>query len=299
MSVRRRTLVRNLFAMPREAVQRRIRVRLQREQNYMIGNHPVVLPPESRLPYYQWRDATYDTYASELLSAACAGIDSATLIDIGANVGDTAVLALSAADNLSVVSVEGSPYFVGYLRRNIAPFGSRAEVLEGFVGPISGLSHYSRDGDTGGFQGGVADADESIDVTHWIDVPRLLAGAIGDLVIWKTDTDGFDIHLVAQHWDDISARCDVIWMEFDPAGTLGPSEDTSILLDHIAKSGRQVHIYDNVGHHMCGTSGDNAAHTLADLSDWVRERRLGFAPVLYFDIWIATPDLAESMWTRV
>ena len=298
MSVRRQTFFRNLLAMPREEFLRRTRVLLQRDQDYAIGGYPVVLPPESRLPYYQWRDATYDAYAADLLAAACDGRGSATLIDIGANVGDTAVLALSAAENLSVVSVEGSPYFLNYLGQNIAPFGSRAEVIEGFVGPIAGLHRYSRDGDTGGFQRSVADADESVEVTTWVTVPQLLAKAAGDLVIWKTDTDGFDIHLVTQHWEEISTRCDVIWMEFDPVGTLGPSEDIGVLLDLVAASGREVHVYDNVGHHMCGTSGSDAARTLADLAAWVRERRRGFAPVLYFDIWIATPDVAGSMWKR-
>lgn len=296
MSVRRQAFVRNLLAMPSEAIQRHTRVLLKREQDYAVGGQAMVPPPESRLPYYQWRDPTYDVYAADLLAAACAGRESATLIDIGGNVGDTAVLALSAADNLSVVSVEGSPYFLNYLRRNTAPFGQRGQIIAGFVGPVAGLHRYSRDGDTGGFQRSVTGADESIDVASWISVPELLQRASDDLVIWKTDTDGFDIHLMVQHWEAITNHCRVIWMEFDPVGTLGPSDDVATLINLIAESGRELHVYDNVGHHMCSASGEAAARLLGDLSAWVRARRAGFAPVLYFDMWIATSDLAFSMW---
>lgn len=296
MTVRRRTFVRNLLAMPREEIERRTRVLLRRDQVHGIGGTPIVLPPDSRLPYYQWRDGTYDVYAAQLLAAAALGRKAPVMVDIGGNVGDTAVLALAAASNLRVISVEGSPYFLKYLTRNVASFGPRAQVVQGFVGPIANLSRYSRNGGTGGFQRNVSESAESMDVSKWISVPELLARAQGDLVVWKTDTDGFDIHLVSEYWDDIVKRCDVIWMEFDPVGTLGPPQDIESLMGQIAASRRELHVYDNVGHHMCSGSGPAAARLLHDLTDWVRVRREGFAPVLYFDIWIATPDVATVMW---
>lgn len=168
------------------------------------------------------------------------------MVDIGGNVGDTAVLALAAASNLRVISVEGSPYFLKYLTRNVASVGPRAQVVEGFVGPIANLSRYSRNGGTGGFQRNVSESAESMDVSKWISVPELLARAQGDLVVWKTDTDGIDIHLVSEYWDDIVKRCDVIWMEFDPVGTLGPPQDIESLMGQIAASRRELHVYDNV-----------------------------------------------------
>lgn len=45
------------------------RSRLGREQEYEIGGHPVVLPPEHNLPFYQRRDPTYDRYAQTLIAA--------------------------------------------------------------------------------------------------------------------------------------------------------------------------------------------------------------------------------------
>ena len=298
MSLRRRAYIRNLAAMPREALERRARVALGRDQAFAIGGTPVVLPPDSRLPYYQWRDPNYDAYAAHLLRAAASEAGHLTLVDIGGNVGDTAVLALSAAENIDVVTVEGSPYFLDYLRRNVAAFGSRVEVVEGFVGPVDGNLLYQRDGSSGGFQQVAANSDDAVEVTSWISVDDVLARATGDFSVWKTDTDGFDIHLVSRHWDSITDMCDVVWMEYDPVGTLGPKEDIEKLIEQIASSKRELHIYDNVGHHMSSAVGAPAARMLRELTGWLGERRQGFAPVLYFDIWIAEADVASRMWPR-
>lgn len=282
--------------MPKEIVLRRGRQIARKDQHYSIGGVEVTLPPESRLPYYQWRDPSYDAYAGDLLRRACADSTDAVLLDIGANVGDTAVLALAANPALRVVSVEGSEYFLRYLRKNLRPFGDRCDVVPGFVGPVAGRQRYRRDGGTGGFQGGDKSSEEEVVVESWVSVAQLLERQGDTLTLWKSDTDGFDIHLVAHNWDAIASTCDVIWMEFDPVGTLGPQADVDTLIDLIAQSGREVHVYDNVGHHMCTTSGTQSAPVLASLTQWLRQRRGGLAPVLYFDLWIVTPPLARKMW---
>ena len=67
--------------------------------------------------------------------------------------------------------------------------------------------------------------------------------------------------------------CDVVWMEYDPVGTLGPKEDIEKLIEQIASSGRELHVYDNVGHHMSSAVGAPAARMLRELTGWLGERR--------------------------
>lgn len=218
------------------------------------------------------------------------------VVDIGANVGDTAVMALAAAPQIRVLSVEGSDYFLRYLRRNVQQFGGRAVVLEGFVGPVADRATYRRDGGTGGFQAATGADENTVRVDEWISVESLVGHRGADLTVWKTDTDGFDIHLVCRWWDDITDACDVVWLEYDPVGTLGPTEDVAELIKLVVASGREVHVYDNVGYHLCSGRGEAAGQMLRDLTEWLRQRRRGFAPVLYLDIWIATSDTAARMW---
>ncbi len=98
------------------------------------------------------------------------------------------------------------------------------------------------------------------------------------------------------HWSDISSACRVLWFEFDPVGTLGPREDLDKLISLLAESNRVVHVYDNVGHHMLSTQGDAVRRVLSGLTDWLRQRRQGVAPVRYFDIWATAPELDGVGW---
>ena len=105
----------------------------RQEQRHTIGGVEIVLPPEHNLPYYQHRDPTYDAYAIDLLARLAAGDRHVTVIDVGANVGDTAAAVLASDPETSVISVEGDPMFLGYLARNLAAHAERATVAVSYT----------------------------------------------------------------------------------------------------------------------------------------------------------------------
>jgi FkbM family methyltransferase len=298
-SLRKRRFVRRMLGYAINPLWRRTRVLLRREQSHRIGGYPVILPPSHDLPFYQRRDPTYDDYAIGLLAGLAGNARKTLVIDVGANVGDTAVAALSAAPSIDVVSVEGAEPFIPYLRRNVAQFGERARVVEGFVGPIGSTMTYSHDGSTGGFQH--VTRQDGTDVTNWVHPVALLDLAVGyDQVIWKSDIDGFDIPVLAQHWSDVDQGCQVVWFEYDPASTLGDPDDIDRLLVALGDSGRDLWVYDNLGRHMVDlASGPGAAQGLRDLTRWLTEQRAGYVAVLYLDVWAvpagtARPDVTTS-----
>ncbi len=277
-----------------EPVVRRVRVATNREQRHAILGHEVVLPPSHKLPYYMERDPRYDIYAATVLERISHGHDSVLVIDVGANVGDTATIALSAASNISVRSVEGNPAFAAYAKRNLAPFGSRSEVIERFVGPIGNEAlTYGDDGSTGGF-GPAPTSKTDGDQASWITPSELLADASDHAVtVWKSDTDGFDIHLLVGHWSTIDTACNVIWFEYDPYETLGDVKDIEQLWKLLGASGRGLAIYDNLGNRMLNVEpGGPVESTLADLTNWLGEQREGHMEVAYLDVWAFQP----SMW---
>lgn len=258
---------------------------LGREQRLMVGGVPIALPPGHDLPFYQRRDPTYDTYAIALLRRLASPHGRTLVIDVGANVGDTTVAALSAAPSVDVIAVEGSPDFVRWLRRNVTGFHRRVQVVEGFVGPVGRTVTFSQNGSTGGFQHAVrCDATE---VTEWVTPAELLAGgARYDHVVWKSDIDGFDIHVAVEHWELLDEKADTIWIEFDPAGTLGEPADVDRLIELIEASGRRLWVYDNLGRRMLDLApGDAARDGLAGISRWLVEQRSGHLSVPYVDIW--------------
>lgn len=287
ISVAKKRFARRLVGYVTNPVRSAVRTRTGREQTHVIAGHEVVLPPEHDLPFYQRRDPTYDTYA-EALVAAIAERGPVLVVDLGANVGDTAVAMLGAHPDVRVVSAEGSDRFVDYLRRNTAAFGGRAAVVPAFVGPVGEHTTFHAGGSTGGFQRAHDDNRvEDATVTSWVSPAELLAHARAEEhVVWKSDIDGFDIHVLVEHWQTIDDRCDTLWFEYDPVGTLGDPADVDRLVDLLARSGRELDVYDNLGRRLVQLPPGEAVRTgLTSLTGWLRAQREGHLAVPYLDIW--------------
>lgn len=284
LSIAKRRYVRRLTGYATNPVRRRIRHALHQDQNYLIGGAQVVLPPRHDLPFYQRRDPTYDSYSRELLAVLASQVKELLLIDVGANVGDTAVMALTSADNISVVAVEGNPKFVSYLRRNVEPFAARCTVVEGFVGPVGDRVTYATDGSTGGFPQGTTAGTA---IASWISPADLLHGAgEQDRVVWKSDTDGFDIHIALEHWDTIRTHCDSLWLEWDPAGTMGDRDDIPKLIELLSTTGNPTRVFDNLGREMVHLlPGQETKVGLESLTRWLVTQRSGHLAVPYIDVW--------------
>jgi FkbM family methyltransferase len=287
---------RRLLSSASNAATRKARVWTHREQHHRVGGLEMVLPPGHQLPYFQRRHPTYDAYAEPLLARLAADVDSMLLIDVGANVGDTAVAAMSAAPNIRVLSVEGNAEFCDYWRRNTRPFADRCTLVEGFVGPIVGGYRYADDGSTGRFT--PVTAAPRVDDIRWVTPGELLERAAGaSRVVWKSDMDGFDIHVLAEHWQRISTQSDVIWFEYDPCTTAGDPRDVERLLEHVDGSGVGLSIYDNLGRRMVTRPVGSSVPTLADLTQWLRQQRRGQVTVPYLDVWAfrSADDLATAL----
>lgn len=295
LSVRRRRFLGRLAGYAINPVKTRARSILGRDQHYVIAGHHVVLPPSHQLPFYQRRDPTYDSYADALVARIASSSGQVHVVDLGANVGDTAVGLLAAHPGVSVTCVEGDGEFLAYLRSNTAVFGDRVGVVEGFVGPVGDRTHYRRSGGTGGFQGGAEDGLPVVD--DWVPPGDLLEGIPRDrTVIWKSDIDGFDIHVLVEHWDVIAPVCDVLWFEYDPVATLGDRGDVGRLLGLLAASGRVVHVYDNLGRRLVTLEPGEQVNTgLTSLTSWLHQQRRGHVTIPYLDVWAVTRPLAGAL----
>lgn len=295
LTVRKKRFVRRLLGYATNPAAVKARTLLNREQTHDIGGVRITLPPDHNLPFYQRRDPTYDAYAVALLRRLSGG-ERLTVIDVGANVGDTAAAVLAADPATQVISVEGNEDFLGYLRRNLAAYPERATVVAGFVGPVGERVAYRTQGSTGGFQPAVAEESDT-QVQEWVSPAQLLQ-MVGqeDRVVWKSDIDGFDIHVLAEHWNVIDERCEAIWFEFDSPRTLGDRADVARLIELIAASGRTCWVYDNLGRRMVVLApGEGQATALSALSEWLHEQIEGHITVPYLDVWAFRSDSAGRL----
>jgi hypothetical protein len=105
-------------------------------------------------------------------------------------------------------------------------------------------------------------------------------------VVWKSDIDGFDIHVLVEHWDVIDPACDVLWF----SSTLPAPWDRDDVgrLARLLRR-RRVSVYDNLGRRMLGIGPGPRATVLLDLGAWT-EARDGFVTVPYLDVWAVRAD---------
>lgn len=268
----------------------RVNARLQRERSYSIGGADVVLPPAHRLPWYQSLFPSYDRYAEPLLRDLTRGSLRPLLIDVGANVGDTALLARAAVEGLRVIAIEGDPNFLAYLRRNVAAYSECIEVVDRFVTIPDRDLTYAENGSTGGFQ--AASGNDSPAVPT-VDVAELLSTAEQhDLVIWKSDTDGLDIPILLANWEILNRECGVIWFEFDPFRDIDDGSRIPELAARLAMTNRVMHIVDNMGRSMFTVPATEAPSVLNGLSRWMECAAVP-GDVSYLDVWVVEPELAR------
>lgn len=183
-----------------------------RPVKYNIDGIDLLIPYSHLLPFYKKNWPLYDTSLSRFLEFNSAGRDNFVYVDIGANVGDTALPALKDP-NINVIAIEGNRVFTPFLDANLAAFGDRAIIVQAYVG-FSHASEYKV-----ATKGGTARL-----------VPTNMAPIINtqplsqileridckEVHCVKIDTDGFDIEIIRSSKDFLRDIKPDIFFEFDP-----------------------------------------------------------------------------------
>jgi FkbM family methyltransferase len=188
---------------------RTVRRHVQGVDLYMPWSH--VLPDYARARDY------YGQNLVELSAALARRTDGPfRLLDVGANIGDSALQVLRRIDG-RVLCVEGDPYWVRYLLMNVRG-EPRVTVEQALLTPSeeggSGFGAVRNLGTTR-FEHSAAEANGL--PTLAVDSLRERHSEFADVRLVKSDTDGFDPRLVpalARTW---RASSPVLFFEFDPA----------------------------------------------------------------------------------
>lgn len=207
----------------------------------------LTIPRSHRLPEYA---TMYPQYGQNLVALARRlSQDAKTLavIDVGANVGDSALQILNVTD-ARVLCIEGDTYWANYLRRNVGQ--NPHVVIEEALLDEDGEGNRSgpvRARGTSRFTATESSADAARCLTAAALRERHPSFEHVDLI--KCDTDGYDVRLIpalAAAWAD---SCPTLFFEYDhilaaKAGIENPVEVWHKLLD-LGYS--MVGIWDNFG----------------------------------------------------
>ena len=94
---------------------RKIRILFKIDQKILINGQEIILPPEHLLSIYNYLYPKYDKFISKLVMNTK---KNESVIDIGANVGDTLIRLINGNANLNYYCIEADDYYFNYLKKN-------------------------------------------------------------------------------------------------------------------------------------------------------------------------------------
>lgn len=248
---------------------------------YAVGNTKIRLPKGHRLPEFQSAFRLYDRFLPIL--AQCLPANK-TVLDIGANVGDTAISMLPNTE-IKIFCLEPSDYFFPYLQKNVgllSPYESdRITLLKSFVGTnkIKGKLDHNR---------GTATIDEQVTASNenQISLNKLLSNH-PESVLVKVDTDGFDYDVLLSGKEELAIKKPLLYWEND-LQLESQKRGFFALYKVLEDMGyRFLFIFDNFGNILLTTTDFNSLRSLCDyLMSMVQKKSK--RTFYYFDALAAT-----------
>lgn len=245
---------------------------------HQCGSFGIQLPPGHGLPRYQAGHKQYDRFLPMLVTH----IDSGTVIDVGANVGDSLAAMISANGSLHYLCVEPDPCFFRLLVSNIERIkavksGAKIHSVNALAGrAVTNVALEGSAGTKHAVLGSGTHASRSIDqIVDEVKLPlvRLL----------KSDVDGFDFDVLDSADAVIESVQPLLYFECQ---YFNQDQRNSYLrtIERLAAKGySDWSVFDNFGALMLRTTDLNV---LQQLIEYVWHQNLGASTrtIHYFDI---------------
>ncbi len=249
----------------------------------------MVLPRGHALPYFTHPGSLYFDNLVALATSLAGSEGEVTLLDIGANVGDTALVVLDAAPGRAVC-VEPDPHWHGYLQSNVGALDNVAVEHSVLVSPETDQ--------TTGLKIARAELGSSIvERTSLEDgLPTITTTALREkypelqnVRLIKSDTDGYDVQLVTAVSATFLPSKPVIFFEFDPVPTriVNPEVTPSELWPTLEARGyERAVLWDNGGGLIGSFATAELVERTAELERTTKEER-GYS---FWDVAVAHRD---------
>lgn len=256
---------------------------------YRYRNFSIQLPADHLLPFYQSMHGTYDRFLPHLVRHL---EPNATVIDVGANCGDTLAGMYDANDRLNYICVEPDEVFFEYLSKNALSMrssnpGASIRLYKALVG--KGVGQATLKG-AGGTKHAVQ-VDESLRAAKAIPCATLdslvLPMPSGRVELLKSDVDGFDFDVLDSAAKLIAEHLPILFFEchFGDLNQKHGYQKTIAALQHSGYLAWTV--FDNYGDVVLRTRDIEA---LFQLFDYVDRQNAGLTTrtIPYFDIMAGT-----------
>lgn len=254
------------------------------DQHLMFGCFSVRLPPGHMLPVYQRKHPSYDRFLPVLAAHLPAG---STVIDVGANCGDTVAAMAAQNPHLHYLCIEPDAEFQRYLKTNIALMqalapGLRIEAIMAMVG---------REVTTAGLEGsgGSKHAVPGAGTLATTTLDEIASSAERPPIrLLKSDVDGFDYDVINSASELIGRDRPLLFYECQTADEAQRCGFERLLLSLGEAGYTRWTVFDNFGEVMLADTSPAQISQLMAYA-WRQNQKRATRTVYYFDILAAGP----------
>lgn len=260
-------------------------------REYQVGQYSIILPAHHSLDVYQRTYSRYDVALGEISKIVFEKYQNGTAIDIGANVGDSAVL-ISKYKKIPILCIEGNPKFIPFLIENIRRLDNKRIIIEqSFVGVdnqfVDGKKIKSNQG-TATIVGAVGLYDQKTSDNKFSIPMKNLETILHkypqflETKLLKIDTDGYDFGIIKSSLKFIETSKPILFFEYylDVLDD-GDFESISTISELVKLHYQYFVVYDNFGNYMLSTSD---LEQFKDLNTYLKSNKKHKQIIYYFDI---------------
>ncbi len=255
------------------------------EIEYRCGNINLALPVGHGLPLYQRRHPHYDRFLPHIAKYIPNG---STVIDVGANCGDTVVAMAQINPTLNYLCVEPDHTFLAYFHRNLARLRELTPSINvDAVQAIVGKAIYaaSLSGDRGTKH---AELDEHGQRTTLLDDIYKMASR-PPVSLLKSDVDGYDFDVIDSGASLIQAQQPALFFECQYFN-LAQLQGFQATIERLVFEGySHWTVFDNFGEVVIRDASQSTINQLLEYV-WQQNQGRSTRTIYYFDLLACTPQ---------
>lgn len=251
-------------------------------RRYPFGKFILEMPDDHKIIDIHKSAALYDRAYGLILETISRHNSTGAVIDIGANIGDTAAFFATYITN-PIFCLEGNKTYSAYLKSNQRYLGDQVRLIEKFVRTEAlSLLNLSYQGGSGTGAISIAEAD-CISENDFISSDKIIQITGNNIALIKSDTDGMDGFII----DDFLTKTEVpLFFECDTIAVLdGVPNPWPRVFNTIQKKDYSIIVFDNFGLPML-VEEDNPERILKDLCGYAHmQRAVHPIRIHYYDVW--------------
>lgn len=251
---------------------------------YMVGDKEMLLKLSHMLPIYKVTHSLYDTALPRIVKYFVRSKKNIYIIDVGANIGDTAALILESSNQSNILCIEGSNEFANLLKMNF-------ENDERVIIEVSFLTDkYNGDNKKLISQNGTASLitlENDIQVIPTITLDDLLLSKYHNFQvdILKVDTDGYDYKVLRGAKQTLVQYKPLIYFELVPMLLKNNNEDIMSVFHFLSDlTYSDVMLYDNLGY-LLGLFEIKSLKNIEMLIEYIDSKNM------YLDVLVSSENL--------